>query len=196
MRALTLALFTLMCVYVSAQWKNNWDRPLNFQCPSTNSAISHVVSMHNNKKEDRRFNFNCRPVQAVSGPISCKLSGYVNSYDQPVLYTCPNGGYLNGVSSVHNNKKEDRMFRFRCCTPKPGYHHKNCKWTGWVNNWDETFSYFVPRNYVIRGINSIHNNKKEVGEIRTSEYTRDGIWCPGEVSIPCGPLIIVMNPIS
>lgn len=42
-----------------------------------------------------------------------------------------------------------------------GYYHKFCRWTGWVNNWDATFSYFVPRNYVIRGINSIHSNSKE-----------------------------------
>ena len=38
----------------------------------------------------------------------------------PVLYTCPNGGYLNGVSSVHDNKNEDGRYRFRCCTPKSG----------------------------------------------------------------------------
>ena len=38
----------------------------------------------------------------------------------PVLYTCPNGGYLNEVSSVHDNKNEDGRYRFRCCTPKSG----------------------------------------------------------------------------
>ena len=48
------------------------------------------------------------------------ITGYVNNFDAPVLYTCLNGGYLNGVSSVHDNKKEDRRYRFRCCTPKSG----------------------------------------------------------------------------
>ena len=55
------------------------------------------------------------------------FTGYVNDFDAPVLYTCPNGGYLNGVYSVHNNKKEGRRYRFRCCIPKSGkYFPKNC----------------------------------------------------------------------
>ena len=57
------------------------------------------------------------------------FTGYVNDFDAPVLYTCPNGGYLNGVYSVHDNKKEDRRYRFRCCTgtPKPSkYFPKHC----------------------------------------------------------------------
>ncbi|XP_022295541.2 hemagglutinin/amebocyte aggregation factor-like [Crassostrea virginica] len=161
MKTFFLALVAILILEISAQWKNNWDRPLNFQCPSSKSYIYQIVSTHNNKKEDRRFDFNCRPVHDVAGPVSCSLSGYVNNFDAPVLYTCPNGGYLNGVSSVHDNKKEDRRYRFRCCTPRSGYYHKNCKWTGYVNNWDETFNYFVPSGYVIRGVNSIHDNKKE-----------------------------------
>ena len=44
----------------------------------------------------------------------------MNNYDEPVLYTCTNGGYLNGVSSVHDNKREDRRWKFRCCTPESG----------------------------------------------------------------------------
>uniref|UniRef100_K1QVM8 Hemagglutinin/amebocyte aggregation factor n=1 Tax=Magallana gigas TaxID=29159 RepID=K1QVM8_MAGGI len=144
-----------------AAWKNSWDKPLNFQCSSDKLAIYHIVSEHSNSKEDRRFDFNCRQVPSVSGSISCKWSGYVNEYDANVLHACSNGGYLNGVHSVHNNKKEDRRYKFRCCTPRSGYYHKNCKWTGWVNNWDKTFSYFAPTDYVIRGVSSIHNNKKE-----------------------------------
>lgn len=41
--------------------------------------------------------------------------GYVNEYDVNVFYVCLNGGYLNGVYSVYNNKKEDRRYKFRCC---------------------------------------------------------------------------------
>ena len=51
------------------------------------------------------------------------ITGYVNDFDAPVLYTCPNGGYLNGVSSFHDNKKEDRRYKFRCCTPRSGKYY-------------------------------------------------------------------------
>lgn len=48
------------------------------------------------------------------------VSGYVNNFDALVLYTCPTGGYLNGVFSVHDNYTEDRRYKFRCCTPRSG----------------------------------------------------------------------------
>lgn len=155
-----MALVSLMSE-IEAGWKNNWDQPLNFQCSSERSAIYQVVSTHHNSNEDRRFDFNCRQVLSVSGPVSCSWSGYVNNFDALVLYTCPTGGYLHGVFSVHDNYTEDRRYKFRCCTPRSGYHHKNCKWTDWVNTWDETFNYFAPDGYVIRGVLSIHNNNAE-----------------------------------
>ncbi|XP_048765861.2 hemagglutinin/amebocyte aggregation factor-like [Ostrea edulis] len=161
MRALTLALFTLMYMETSAQRQTDWDRPLNFQCSSTANGISYVISVHDKRKKERRFLFVCRPVHAVSGSVSCHLSGYVNSYDQPFLFTCPNGGYLNSVSDVHNNSEKDRLYRFRCCTPSSGYYHTDCTWTGWVNNWSEYFTYFTPRNYIIKGVHSIHNKRKK-----------------------------------
>lgn len=161
MKAFRLALFVFMISAIEAAWKNNWDKPLNFKCSSIRSSIYHIVSEHSNSKEDRRFDFDCRQVPSVVGPIDCSWSGYVNQYDANVLHTCSNGGYLNGVFSIHNNKNEDRRYKFRCCTPRSGYYHKNCKWSNWVNNYDETFSYFVPTGYVIRGVNSIHHNKKE-----------------------------------
>ena len=75
MKTFALSLFAILILGISAQWKNDWDRPLNFQCPSSKSYIYQIVSTHNNKKEDRRFDFNCRPLHDVAGPVSCSLSG-------------------------------------------------------------------------------------------------------------------------
>ena len=44
---------------------------------------------------------------------------YVNDFDAPVAFQCPNGGALDGVGSYHDNGPEDRRFRFYCCE-KPG----------------------------------------------------------------------------
>nr|XP_022293951.1 hemagglutinin/amebocyte aggregation factor-like isoform X3 [Crassostrea virginica] len=132
-----LVLFSMLYWKITVQWKNDWDRPLNFQCSSRKSSIHQIVSYHDNKMEDRRFDFNCRHVPSVVGPVSCSLSGYVNDFDAPVLYSCPNGGYING----------------HC--------HRNCSWTNWVNDWDSYFNYFVPSGYVIRSVHSIHDNHRE-----------------------------------
>ena len=45
---------------------------------------------------------------------------YVNDFDAPVAFQCPNGGALDGVGSYHDNGPEDRRFRFYCCE-KPGF---------------------------------------------------------------------------
>ncbi|XP_022295388.1 hemagglutinin/amebocyte aggregation factor-like [Crassostrea virginica] len=162
MKTLFLALVAILSLEISAAWKNDWDQPLAFKCPSSNSQISQIVSIHDNNKEDRLFDFGCRLVDGlVSGPISCRISEYVNNFDEPVLYACPNGGYLNGVYSVHDNVPEDRKFKFRCCTPMSGYYHKNCMWTDWANNWDRRLDYSVPSGYVIMGVKSIHDNDKQ-----------------------------------
>lgn len=65
---------------IEAGWKNNWDQPLNLQCSSERAAIYQVVSTHHNYYEDRRFDFNCRQVLSVSGPVSCSWSGIVANY--------------------------------------------------------------------------------------------------------------------
>lgn len=70
-----LVLFSMLYWKITVQWKNDWDKPLNFQCSSRKSSIHQIVSYHDNKMEDRRFDFNCRHVPSVVGPVSCSLSG-------------------------------------------------------------------------------------------------------------------------
>ncbi|XP_052708289.1 hemagglutinin/amebocyte aggregation factor-like isoform X1 [Crassostrea angulata] len=155
-----LFLVFLISVVVSG-WDNDFDEPLDVQCPSYLFAFSRFKSTHNNKKEDRRFDFMCRQVPAANSSVTCGWSDYVNDYDAVVFYTCPNQGYINGMHSVHNNHHEDRRFKFRCCSPPLGLDLRNCHWTGYVNDWDSDVDYQVPYGYVIRGVFSIHDNHKE-----------------------------------
>lgn len=161
MFSLAPALYVVVVSVVVSGWKNSYDQPLNFNCHSDLYSISRFTSKHDNGPEDRIFDFECRRVYSVSGAVYCSWSGYVNNYDALVLFTCPNEGYLNGVHSVHHNGAEDRIFKFRCCTPRSGHCLKNCHWTGFVNGMDAYFSYFVPYSYVIRGVSSIHDNGPE-----------------------------------
>ena len=40
-------------------WKNDWDQPLNFEC-GAGQYIYRMKSYHDNKKEDRRWDFECK----------------------------------------------------------------------------------------------------------------------------------------
>ena len=47
---------------------------------------------------------------------NCEMTkDFVNAYDKGLEYTCPDNKVLAGVSSVHNNVKEDRRWKFKCC---------------------------------------------------------------------------------
>lgn len=40
---------------------------------------------------------------------------WVNGWDGPFNYVCREGEFLAGITSIHNNKHEDRAFDFVCC---------------------------------------------------------------------------------
>ena len=46
---------------------------------------------------------------------SCVTSGYVNSMDAVLNYTCPGNKVIGGLYSYHNNGTEDRQWRITCC---------------------------------------------------------------------------------
>ncbi|XP_056015794.1 hemagglutinin/amebocyte aggregation factor-like [Ostrea edulis] len=162
MGKILFALCILLNCHGVISWKNKWDGPLNFHCRSPSQYIDAVVSFHDNSREDRRYELHCGETGRRGRDIRCQWTGYVNGYDHAVHYQCPGAGYINGMASVHHNGAEDRRHRFRCCGPRrSNYHYKNCRWTGWLNHYDHPVVYFVPRGYVLRGVNSIHNNRFE-----------------------------------
>lgn len=139
-------------------WVNDYDQPFTFTCPQ-HQSIQRVVSHHDNHREDRVFDFTCSNYED-SKFDSCYWTEYVNDFDQPVIFQCPHGGVLNGVSSYHDNHREDRRFRFYCCE-SPGMCLFNCYYSGLVNQYDGDLDYTVPDGHVMRGWTSVHDNHHE-----------------------------------
>merc|ERR1719209_255477 len=110
---LLLTLLTLLTALLGAaraeiEWANDYDGQLFFECPSGES-IFHLISMHDNKHEDRRWGFECKPVDIPFD--SCAWTGYVNNYDETFVYECTNGaGVVTGMESEHNEPhSENKM---------------------------------------------------------------------------------------
>ena len=82
------------------------------------------------------------------------------SYDNPFQFTCRGGNPISWIKSQHHNGAEDRRWKFGC-----GYvrktHFSRCRWSGYVNNWDEPFKYQCPHNCFVAGMSGIHNNDTE-----------------------------------
>ncbi|KAH9492207.1 hypothetical protein Btru_026558 [Bulinus truncatus] len=153
---ITLAVIVPTACVVSAGYINDWDQPFNFRCPD-GQVISYISSVHDNRREDRRWEFLCR---TVASTYSCTDSGYVNNFDEPLVFTCPGDKVMIGVHGYHSNRHEDRRFGFHCCdllNRRP----RDCYTTDYVNNWDGKLTLAVPEGRVVKGAFSTHNNRRE-----------------------------------
>ncbi|KAK6963285.1 strain EAF dermatopontin 3 [Biomphalaria glabrata] len=152
----SLYLLAILMTVASAAYVNDWDQPFNFRCPD-GQVVSYVSSVHDNRREDRRWEFLCRTARQTH---SCTDSGYVNDFDGPLVYTCPGNKVMVGVHSYHNNRREDRRFGFYCCDVQ-GSTPRDCYTTDYVNDWDGKLTLAVPEGRAVKAAFSHHNNRRE-----------------------------------
>ena len=99
--------------------QNCYDGALNVQCNSR-SAFYRVRSYHKNCREDRIWQWYCRTI-AKNSFSYCIWYWYQNDWDQPLMFRCPANYVMTGVYSYHDNGKEDRRWRFKCCYASKHY---------------------------------------------------------------------------
>lgn len=150
----------------SDRWNNGWDGELLVHCKWGGSGgwktVSSIYSVHDNRREDRLFDVKCHDSPVGRGyPSNCKFSGWLNNWDQPIRYTCPNNGKVIGLHSYHHNHHEDRRWEIACCEVPKDRRPTYCKWTGWQNPWDGVLNYKVPNGWILSGMHSIHDNGRE-----------------------------------
>ena len=91
---------------------------------------------------------------------SCYGQDWVNDYDGYLYFECPEGQSVSHISSVHDNKHEDRMWAYECSPLTAGY--DNCAWSGYVNNFDEILLFECASGAgVVAGMESEHDNGHE-----------------------------------
>ncbi|XP_069823590.1 hemagglutinin/amebocyte aggregation factor-like [Dendropsophus ebraccatus] len=157
-----LLLVLLMCATSAfagrfARWVNNYDQPFQFSCQNHQSILL-ISSKHDNRHEDRVWDFTCK--DTFNGHGNCYWSDYVNDFDLPFDYTCPFGSVLSGVNSYHDNRREDRRFKFYCCSGNVAI-NRHCQWSGYMNDFDGLLTWVTPSDHYLAGISSYHDNRRE-----------------------------------
>jgi len=96
------------------------------ECAGSGKALIGGTSTHDNGMEDRVWTWYCGTLDSSKYNVSaCGWSDWANSYDATFSYYCPNNGVMTGLESQHDNSKQDRRWRYRCCrivnapTPRP-----------------------------------------------------------------------------
>lgn len=141
------------------RWANNWDGKMHFSCPK-HGTISSIYSIWRSCKRDRIWSFSCRRIDGAVQSHSNLGLDWNNEWDRPVFQMCDNNGYICGLQSEHDNKKEDRRFKFQCCTSKK-YKTMDCS-TKHLNAFQQELKFKLPRRFfVLTGLYSYHRNDKE-----------------------------------
>jgi len=155
---------------------NDWDGTLNVRC-SANYAISGFQSHHDNHREDRRWRIQCCKVANVH-LRDVGLTNWVNDYDGKLDYKCGSNEVLTGLYSVHNNHREDRVWKFRCArlVPIPKLSISS-SWSNYENDYDRHMHFTAGANRMITGLYSHHNNHREDRRWKFSSGYARGVTC-------------------
>merc|ERR1719215_2598295 len=113
------------------------------------------------------------PTSGRSGQVTLQFGGFIkplfythdwttpNSWDQPSDVSCGRGG-IRAIYSVHNNQKEDRVFKFRCQEANSEFDKLSVQsWSGF-QDWDGHGIWRCTQmNGVFNSLYSYHSNDKE-----------------------------------
>jgi len=160
-------------------YRNSWDGNLDFKC-GHNQALSGIWFYHSNYREDRLWRFQCCTMKGF-GLRRERLTSDLNSWDGGLNFKCGDNEVLVGLMSHHNNHREDRIWRARCALvddlKDAGHILNNHRTTGYVNNWDHHLSFSFGNPWVITGLYSVHDNRKEDRRFRIHHSRLKGMNC-------------------
>ena len=137
---LCLLLLMLLSIYHAV-----WSLPYDYNAKknssrSSNSSESLTENGSTNLRQ-RRFSFH-------------------NDYDGRLYRVCENGYGMYHVESMHDNHREDRLWRWEC---RQLFQNRlpTCSWTPYVNEFDQPILFMCGRDEYLRGVESYHSNDHE-----------------------------------
>jgi len=141
-------------------WENSWDRALEFEA-GVDGMITGIYSVHHNTYEDRRWKLRF----GHANGLDCheqSWTGWKNSWDATLYFSCPSNQVLHGIESYHENSNEDRRWKFQCCKVSSGVSVLRQGWSCYVNDWDGELSYNCPASdQAIVAVSSYHDDHRE-----------------------------------
>ncbi|XP_055871886.1 dermatopontin-like [Biomphalaria glabrata] len=86
------------------------------------------------------------------------VHGYVNEFDRPFSFKCGENKIISHLSSVHDNRFEDRVFDIFCRSVS---FTRNCAQSDYVNDFRKPINFVCPSKKFLTGIESYHKNEFE-----------------------------------
>jgi len=141
--------------------RNGWDAPQYCLC-NKGERIVKFASVHNSRREDRQWDLGCKAIPWLTFSSDKWISITPgNGWDGAQEWNgVASNSFLVGFSSHHDNRREDRIYRFFTARSNSfALHH--C--SGWrtLNDYDRPINLQLGDEEVIAGVKSVHNNHHE-----------------------------------
>ena len=141
------------------KYLNELDKPVKKDC-NKGEGIYEVQSEFRGYYNDRRWSFECRKVVQNNAQVTCtQTKSYVNDFNGPIAFSCGDNQYMAGVESYHDNSKEDRRWKFTCCSAL-NYKTSDCQLSKDANQPGKVMDFQAGDGEVITGVNSPTYNTK------------------------------------
>jgi len=142
---------------------NGWDAEQWCLC-KPGQKVSSMKSWHDNGREDRRWEMKCEDIKPEFKVTSSRWfhTTSANAWDGHVKWEgWWDDSFLVGMTSVHDNHREDRQFKFMT-TRSDLWDVTNSCW-GWrkINHYDHELNLNTHGDEVIVGLQSWHSNHRE-----------------------------------
>ena len=141
------------------QYQNQYDQRLLAYCHG-GAGMYQVQSVYSDGARDRVWSWQCKNLKMNAYNSQCANTDYVNNFDEPMYFMCGSDQYIAGVDSYHNNWREDRRWRFTCCSVRDLKIY-SCRLTGYVNDFNQPLNFQAYPDEVITGVYGYHDNERE-----------------------------------
>ena len=149
----------IKAIIAQINYLNELDKPVKKDC-NEGEGFYKVQSEFRSYYNDRRWNFECRRVIQNNAPVTCtQTQSYVNDFNGAIVFSCGDNEYMAGVESYHDNSKEDRKWKFTCCSAS-NLKTSDCRLSDNANNLGKVMDFEAEDGEVITGVDSPSYNSK------------------------------------
>ena len=94
-------------------------------------------------------------------PADFQDEEFDNEFTEILDFKCDQNQALTYIKSEYKKKREDRQFSLGCReVANSTYPLEDCRWSGFVNKWEQHFLYVCPKNHIMTGMFSKHSESK------------------------------------
>jgi len=129
--------------------QNSWDEKFTFKA-GDNAMITGMQSYPDDTIGERRWRFNYGFAEGVKC-YQHEWTPWVNDLEEVLDFTCDEGQVLSAIRASHSKGREDRRWKFRCCSVFSNFKLIKPRTTSFSHRWNDVLTFRCGVSEVLHG---------------------------------------------